>query len=111
MLVSLSTGGIICLAICWCYYFFFIKDKKNSTTKMLLFLIGIGAAIFIVQSQAHLVQTVLNRLTELGSTIYDTSANRRIFEGLLCVVRVVAHTEDFWDRLGLFEILHHKIEY
>lgn len=100
MLVSLSTGGIICLAICWCYYFFFIKDKKNSTTKMLLFLIGIGAAIFIVQSQAHLVQTVLNRLTELGSTIYDTSANRRILRGFYVWLELSPILKIFGTGLG-----------
>lgn len=82
IIFSYSTGGIMCCCICIIYYFVFCKSKNRELLfKIALISIGIFSVFMIINSESRLFEIVFNRINSIGSTVYDTSGNRRILRG------------------------------
>ncbi len=82
---SYSTGGVICAIIIIGYYIFIYKaenkKKINFKFKILISVSLFVSLIYVISKNTLLISTVFNRIKGIGSTLYDTSGNRRVLRG------------------------------
>lgn len=82
---SYSTGGVLSAVIVVLYYIFFyrteMKGRYDTLFKITLTVIAIFGVIFVLSTNSLLLTTIQNRINSIGSTVYDTSGNRRVLRG------------------------------
>lgn len=81
ILMSKSTGGIICAIVCFGYYIFFLHETKLSI-KIAFVLVGLAFIVNLCINDDGLILLLSSRISEIGSNVYDTSGNRRVLRGL-----------------------------
>lgn len=85
ILISRSSGGIVSLGICCMFYLFFCKveSRKERKFKCLLGAVVLCTSLYLLIGNSSIMNIILSRIREIGSTVYDTSGNRRVLRGYL----------------------------